>query len=215
MYKKYIFLLLILQLFSCKDDNSLNNNVYWKTPLFEKDYIYDPGIGYPVYNNTVVFHSTPQPWGDIRVSILHGLDTKTGKERWQLTNSDFYPKQSLEFAGTGYYYYQYNNIFVGADYYFKNSKKEKYTYAFDIEIGKVLWVKPITADCIQFGAMVIGKNKTAYVDFQKDTTEFSLLKIDVDNIIVSKYDTNVQGNWNKDYLLKEISLSGTIQLISN
>ena len=180
MFKKYILLLVLLILLSCKEEANINNDIYWKIPLNEKSMIYDPGIGYPIYNNTVVFHSTPQPWGNIRESVLHGLDTKTGMEKWRLTNKDFYPKKSLEFAATGYYYYQYNNIFVGADYYFNDSNKEKYLYAFDIEKGEVLWIKPITSDCVQFGAMVIGKNKTAYVDFMKDTTEFSLIKIDIE-----------------------------------
>ena len=55
------------------------------------------GVGYPVYKNTVVFHSTPEPWGDIQESILHGLDIETGKERWRLSNKDFAPKKSLKF----------------------------------------------------------------------------------------------------------------------
>jgi len=53
-------------------------------------------------------------------------------------------------------------------------------YAIDIEKGKVLWVKEFTTKGLQFGRMVIGKGKSAYVDFQKDTTEFSLIKINIE-----------------------------------
>ena len=102
----FSYILLLTSCISCKDE-MLNDNVFWKTPLNQKSLIYDSGLGYPIYKNTVVFHSTPVPYG-AKESILHGLDTETGKEKWRLTNTDFYPKKSLQFDNVDYYY-QYNN----------------------------------------------------------------------------------------------------------
>jgi len=94
-------LLLITSCISCNDDNiSVDNNIYWRNKICGKKLIFDDGVGYPVYKNTVVFHSTPEPWGDIQESILHGIDTETGKEKWRLTNADFEPKKDLRFIIT-------------------------------------------------------------------------------------------------------------------
>ncbi len=172
----FSYVLLITSCSSCKDE-MLNDNEFWKTPLNQKSLIYDSGLGYPIFKNTVVFHSTPVPFG-FEQSILHGLDTKTGKEKWRLTNTDFYPKKTLQFNNADYYY-QNENIVVGADFQYKDSGSETYMYAIDIEKGKVLWVKEFANKGLQFGRMVIGSGKYAYVDFQKDTTEFSLIKIDI------------------------------------
>jgi len=99
--------------------------------------IYDVGIGYPVYKNTVVFHSTPEPWGDIRESILHGLDTETGKEKWRLTNIDFSPKRSLELNCT-FGTFQKDNILIACDNVNTARSEpieryERYIYGVDIE----------------------------------------------------------------------------------
>src|ERR1035437_116834 len=98
MYRNLYILLLLAVLTACCKDESLNKNVIWTNRICGNDMIGDPGIGYPIYNNTVVFHSTPLPINDFYQGVLHGLDTETGKEKWRLTNKDFYPKKNLEFA---------------------------------------------------------------------------------------------------------------------
>ena len=90
-------MLLVSSCTSCKDDISLDKDVYWKNKICGEKLIFDDGVGYPVYKNIVVFHSTPELWSDTRESILYGLDTETGKEKWRLTNADFAPKKNLEF----------------------------------------------------------------------------------------------------------------------
>ena len=134
---------------SCKDD-MVDNNVIWRTPLNQRSLIYDPGLGYPIYGNTVVFHSTPEPWG-VQESILHGLDTKTGKEKWRLTNKDFYPKKSLRFNTITDYFYQKDNIVLAVDMYDKDNYPESFFYAIDIDKGKVLWVKELPEKGVRFG----------------------------------------------------------------
>jgi len=85
MYRNLYILFLLATLTACCKEEMVDNNVFWHTPLNQKSLIYDSGLGYPIYKNTVVFHSTPVPYG-VEESILHGLDTETGKEKWQLTN---------------------------------------------------------------------------------------------------------------------------------
>lgn len=162
---------------NCKDD-MVDNNVIWRTPLNQKSLIYDSGLGYPIYGNTVVFHSTPEPWG-VQESILHGLDTKTGKEKWRLTNKDFYPKKSLRFD-TFNYYYQNEKIVIGADFYDKDNYPESFFYAIDIDKGKVLWVKEFPEKGVRFGQVAIGRGAYAYVDFLNYTNEFSLIRVNIE-----------------------------------
>jgi outer membrane protein assembly factor BamB len=185
MNLKLISFLLYVSLLSsctscCKDnDATKEDGVIWKNRICGNDLIGDTGLGYPIYNNTVVFHSTPVPDDNDENSIIYGLDTETGKEKWRLTNADFAPKKDLQFNNADYYY-QKENIFIGTDFQYKDFGKETYVYAFDIENGKVLWIKDFPTKGLQFGRMVIGRGKFAYVDFQKDSTEFSLIKIDVE-----------------------------------
>ena len=183
MYKKIVYVFfcmcVISFILSCnKEENAISKNIIWKNKINGKSLIFDDGIGYPIYNNTVVFHSTPQPWGTIRESILHGLDTDTGQEKWRLTNADFAPKKSLELDNVDYYY-QKDNIIVCADFQYKDNLKETFIYALDIEKGIVLWVKEFTKKGVQFGRMVKGRGNYAYVDFMKDDTVFSLIKINI------------------------------------
>ena len=173
-------LLITTTLFSCcKDDNEADKSIIWKNRICGNDLIGEKGLGYPIYKNTVVFHSTPIAGDNDENSVLYGLDTDTGKEKWHLTNSDFVPKTELHFNNVDYYY-QYNNIVVGADFYIAMDKDETYIYAIDIEQGRVLWIKEFTVKGVQLGRMVLGRGKYAYVDFQKDTTEFSLIKINIE-----------------------------------
>lgn len=178
-FSVYIFYLLLLSsCTSCKDENSTDNNVIWKNRICGNDLIGDMGFGYPIYKSTVVFHSTPIVGDNDENSAIYGLDTETGKEKWRLTNADFESKKELKIDNANYYY-QYENIVIGADYQLKDYGNETYIYAIDIENGKVLWVKEFFAKGLQFGRMVIGSGKYAYVDYQKDLTEFSLIKIDI------------------------------------
>mgnify|MGYP001014108672 CR=1 FL=1 len=181
----FSYILLFTSCTSCKDEKA-DDNVIWKNRICGNDLIGDHGIGYPIYNNTVVFHSTPVPGDNDEQSVLYGLDTETGKEKWRLTNKDFYPKKRLKFDNADYYY-QNENIVVCSDFQYKDYGSETYIYAIDVEKGKVLWVKEFTNKGLQFGRMVVGKGKYAYVDFQKDTTEFSLIKIEAEtgNILES------------------------------
>lgn len=157
----------------------LNSDMFWSVALNQKSLIYDPGPGYPIYKNTVVFHSTPKPLDVVRESVLHGLDTRTGKEKWRLTNKDFYPKKDLRFDSFEYYY-QYNNILLLVDFVSFEIDRETFFYAIDIEKGKVIWVKEFPYKGLEFGRMTIGKDEYAYVDYQKDAAEFSLIKVNVE-----------------------------------
>ena len=164
---------------ACCKDESLNKNVIWTNRICGNDLIGDPGIGYPIYNNTVVFHSTPLPIYNNYQSILHGLDTKTGKEKWTLSNKDFLPKKNLQFANYDYYY-QYNNIVVGCDRV-SEPTDERYIYAIDINAGKVLWVKELPSGYKEMGRLVRGMGKYAYVDAtDRDISIFSLFKINIE-----------------------------------
>ena len=44
----------------------------------------------------------------------------------------------------------------------------------------MIWVNEFKQKGYQFGRITVGKDKYAYVDFQKDTTEFSLIKVDIE-----------------------------------
>jgi outer membrane protein assembly factor BamB len=179
MYRNlYILLLLSVLTASCKDE-SLDKSVVWHKRICGNDMIGDPGIGYPVYNNTVVFHSTPLPINGYYQSILHGLDTETGKEKWTLTNKDFLPKKNLQFASYNYYY-QCDNIVVLCDRV-SELTDERYIYAIDIETGKVLWVKELPSGYTEMGRLVRGMGKLAYVDaINRNTSKFSLFKINIE-----------------------------------
>ncbi|MDD3080181.1 MAG: hypothetical protein PHH37_13935 [Paludibacter sp.] len=175
----FFYITLFFSCTSCKDE-TVDNSVIWKNRICGNDLIGNVGLGYPIYSNTVVFHSTPIAGDNDENSIIYGLDTENGKEKWRLTNIDFAPKKQLCLNNSDYYY-QNKNIFVGADFQYKDYGNETYMYAIDIEKGKVLWVNEFPNKGLQFGRMVIGKGKYAYVDFQKDTTEFSLIKIDIES----------------------------------
>lgn len=165
-------------LLACCKEEMLNDNVFWRTPLNQKSLIYDIGLGYPVYKNTVVFHSTPEPWG-VHQSILHGLDTETGKEKWRLTNKDFYPKKDLRFNSFEYFY-QFENIVIACDFV-NNPIDERYIYGIDIEEGKVIWVKELPSGYTEMGKLVKGMDKYAYVDaMNRNTSKFSILKINIE-----------------------------------
>ena len=178
MYRNLYILLLLSILTTCCKDESLNKNVVWTNRICGNDMIGDPGIGYPVYKNTVVFHSTPLSSIENYQSVLHGLDTETGKEKWQLTNNDFSPKKMLHFANYDYYY-QYNNILVGCDRV-SEITDERYIYAIDIDAGKVLWVKELPSGYKEMGRLVRGMGKYAYVDATNRNTRFTLFKIDIE-----------------------------------
>jgi len=193
MYRNLYILLLLVVLTACCKDENLSKSVVWKNRICGNNLIEDHGIGYPIYNNTVIFHSTPVPINSNSQSVLYGLDTKTGKEKWRLTNLDFYSKKDLQFNNVKYYY-QYKNIFVGADFQYKDFGKENYFYGIDIETGKVLWIKEFHSKGLQFGRMVRGIDKYAYVDYQKDTTEFSLIQINIETGVYSEAFTYTNQN---------------------
>lgn len=177
----FFYVLLLSSCTSCKDDNiSLDNNIYWRNRICGKKLIFDSGVGYPVYKNTVVFHSTPEPWGDIRESILYGLDTETGKEKWRLTNADFTPKKSLVF-NYSFSTYQDKNILVSSDdvYTPNRPKGERYIYGIDIDNGKVLWVTQFPAEFWSIGNTIHGVGKYAYVNAVSNTKS-SLLRVNIE-----------------------------------
>lgn len=180
MKKKLIIglylLLLLSSCTSCKDDNATDKNTIWKNRICGKNLIYDIGIGYPVYKNTVVFHSTPEPWG-IHQSILHGLDINTGEEKWQLTNVDFAPKKDLQFNNF-LYPYQKDNLVIASDFVVKDLTKERYIYCIDIEKGKVLWTTQFPIEYTVFGDMLRGAGQYAYVN-AFNANKFSLLKVNI------------------------------------
>ena len=172
----FSYILLLTSCNSCKDE-MVNDNVFWKIPLNQKSLIYDSGLGYPTYKNTVVFHSTPEPWG-IHESILHGLDVETGKEKWRLTNKDFYPKKDLQFNSVDYFY-QNDNIIVACDFV-NDLTDERYIYSIDIDAGKVLWVKELPSGYTEMGRLVRGSGKYAYIDATDRYSHFSLLKVNIE-----------------------------------
>jgi outer membrane protein assembly factor BamB len=176
-------LLLVSSCTSCKDDISLDKDVYWKNKICGEKLIFDDGVGYPVYKNIVVFHSTPEPWSDTRESILYGLDTETGKEKWRLTNADFAPKKNLEFNnifGT----FQSNNILIASDDVntARNEsveKYERYIFSIDIEKGEVLWVTPFPNEYRAMGNMIKGDGEYAFVN-ANNYNKCSLLKVNAE-----------------------------------
>lgn len=172
----FSYILLLTSCTSCKDE-MLNNNVFWKIPLNQKSLIYDSGLGYPTYKNTVVFHSTPEPWG-IHESILHGLNIETGKEKWRLTNKDFYPKKDLQFNNVDYFY-QNENIVVACDFV-NDLTDERYIYSIDIDAGKVLWVKELPSGYTEMGRILRGSGKYAYIDATDRYSHFSLLRVNIE-----------------------------------
>jgi outer membrane protein assembly factor BamB len=97
----------------CKDDTLKNQDpaVVWVNRICGKSLIYDKGLGYPIYKNTVVFHSTPNGDKFPQESYIYGLDTETGKEKWKLTLADFTPMTNHILFNTNYFY-QYNNISI-------------------------------------------------------------------------------------------------------
>jgi len=174
----YIFYILLLSsCTSCKDE-IVDNNVFWKNRICGDDLIGCMGLGYPIYKNTVVFHSTPIPGDNDENSIIYGLDTETGKEKWRLTNQDFAPKKDLQFDNVDYYY-QNENIFVGADF-FVNQTDEHFVYAIDIDDGKVLWVKELPSGYTEMGRIVRGSGKYAYIDAADRYSHFSLLRVNIE-----------------------------------
>jgi outer membrane protein assembly factor BamB len=160
----------------CKDENKSEDGVIWKNRISGKGSIGARGLGYPIYNNTVVFHSTPNIDDE---SIIHGLDIETGKEKWRLTAADFFPKKSLVLYNT-FGTYQKDNIVVASDEIYKplNTDVERYIYGIDIDKGKVLWVTQLPADYYSLGAMIKGAGQYAYVDATSDN-KISLLRVDI------------------------------------
>ncbi len=175
----FSYILLLTSCISCKDDDAtMEDGVIWKNKICGNDMIGCMGLGYPIYKNTVVFHSTPIPGDNDENSIIYGLDTETGKEKWRLTNQDFAPKKDLRFFNADYYY-QNENIFVGADF-FVDQTDEHFVYAIDIDAGKVLWVKELPAGYTEMGRIVRGSGKYAYIDAADRYSHFSLLRVDIE-----------------------------------
>lgn len=209
----FSYILLFSSYTSCKDE-LLENNVIWKNRICGNDLIGDHGIGYPIYKNIVVFHSTPVAGDDDENSIIYGLDTETGKEIWRLNNDYFAPKINLKFNNADYYY-QFENIIVCSDFQLKDYGNETFIYAIDIVKGKVIWVKEFPIKGVQFGRMVIGREKTAYVDFLKDTTEFSLIKIDIETGNFSEIFKFTQADIPQDMPIKSISFCQMSQVYTD
>ncbi len=178
------FLLYVFLLSSCTscckdDDATKENGVIWKNRICGNDLIGDTGLGYPIYNNTVVFHSTPVPGDDDENSIIYGLDTETGKEKWRLTNADFAPKKDLRLNCT-FGTYQKENVVVSCDFVnvAMNPNAERYIYSIDIDKGKVLWVTQFPSEYRRIGDMIRGGKKYAYTNAH-NYDKFSLLQVDM------------------------------------
>jgi hypothetical protein len=215
---KYYFVLffIVLTLFSCCKDENINKEegVVWKNRICGNDMIGEKGLGYPIYKDIVVFHSTPVAGDNDENTIIYGLDTETGKVKWQLGNADLSPKKELHLNNVDYYY-QNKNIIIGADFQYKDTGNETYIYAIDIEKGKVLWVKEFPIKGLQFGRMVIGNGNYAYVDFQKDATEFSLIKIDIETGYYSKAFNFTQADIPRDVPEKSLSFDQMSQIYTD
>lgn len=173
----FSYILLFTSCTSCKDETA-DNNVIWKNRICGNDLIGNAGLGYPIYNNTVVFHSTPVAGDDDENSIIYGLDTETGKELWRLTNTDFLPKKKL-YLNNADYYYQNENIVVCSDFYYEQAR-EHYAYAIDIDAGKVLWIKELPTEYTEMGRLVRGSGKYAYIDAADRFSHFSLLRVNIE-----------------------------------
>jgi hypothetical protein len=175
----FLYALFLSSCTSCDEDISVDKDINWRNRICGNKLIFDAGVGYPVYKNTVVFHSTPVPWGDIQESILHGLDIETGEEKWQLTNADFAPKKDLRFYNT-FSTYQKDNIFVASDevYTPNRPKGEGYIYGIDIEKGKVLWVTAFPEGYYEIGHTIRGSGNYAYVNAVSNHKS-SLLKVNI------------------------------------
>ncbi|MEY3500020.1 MAG: hypothetical protein RL308_1689 [Bacteroidota bacterium] len=163
----------------CKDENKSEDGVIWKNRISGKGSIGAVGLGYPIYNNTVVFHSTPNIDDE---SIVHGLDIETGKEKWRLTAADFSPKKSLVLYNT-FGTYQKENIVVASDEVYA-SNSERYIYGIDIDKGKVLWVTEFPAEYRRLGNMIKGSGQYAYVNATSDN-KISLLRVDIKTGVLS------------------------------
>ena len=142
------------------------------------------------------------------------LDTETGKEIWRLNNDYFAPKINLKFNNADYYY-QFENIIVCSDFQLKDYGNETFIYAIDIVKGKVIWVKEFPIKGVQFGRMVIGNGNYAYVDFQKDATEFSLIKIDIETGYYSKAFNFTQADIPRDVPEKSLSFDQMSQIYTD
>jgi outer membrane protein assembly factor BamB len=166
----------------CKDENKSTDGVIWKNRISGKGSIGAVGLGYPIYNNTVVFHSTPNIDDE---SIIHGLDIETGKEKWRLTAADFAPKKSLTLYNT-FGTYQKENIVVASDEIYKplNNDVERYIYGIDIDKGKVLWVTQLPVAYYSLGSMIKGAGQYAYVNATSDN-KISLLRVDIKTGVLS------------------------------
>jgi len=165
----------------CKDDDATKENgVIWKNRICGNDLIGDTGLGYPIYNNTVVFHSTPVPGDNDENSIIYGLDTETGKEKWRLTNADFAPKKDLRLNCT-FGTYQKENILIAADdiYTHNGPNKEGSIYGIDIEKGKVMWITKLPNEYWSMGYIIKGAGRYAYVNATSDN-KISLLRVDIE-----------------------------------
>ncbi len=186
MNLKLISFLLYISLLSsctscCKDDVATKEGgVIWKNRICGNDLIGDTGLGYPIYNNTVVFHSTPVPGDNDENSIIYGLDTETGKEKWRLTNADFAPKNDLRLNCT-FGTYQKDNILIAADdiYTHNSPPKEGAVYGIDIEKGKVMWITKLPNDYWSMGYIIRGAGRYAYVNATSDN-KISLLRVDIE-----------------------------------
>ncbi len=184
-YKIFVFsiyVILLSSFTSCKDDSIKNNGIIWKNRICGNDLIGDRGLGYPMYKNTVVFHSTPIAGDNDEKSIIYGLDTETGKEKWRLTNVDFAPKKILELNCT-FGTYQKDNIVIACDNVNTAREEpinsyERYIYGIDIEKGKVLWVTPFPNKFRRMGNMVRGAGLFAYVN-ANSYDKCSLLRVNI------------------------------------
>lgn len=195
----FSIILLLFSCTSCRDQIKIDENIYWRNKICGRTLIFDVGIGYPVYKNIVVFHSTPQPWGDLQEGILHGLDTKTGEERWRLTNKDFKPKHDLRFCNT-FGTYQKDNILIASDAVYKPNlpNGEKYIFGVDIERGEVLWVTQFPSEYYLIGNTIRGFGNYAYVNAVSDD-KCSLLKVNIETgELFSAFDIHINSDLSEE-----------------